>query len=399
MNDLTIEIINGLGGRRTPDTDSVSGLLASSDVAGGVAMNAPFMLTSTDDANALGIDADYDIDNSVVVYEHIQEFFRLQPNGTLYVNLVPQTVTYANMLALSGTSYVKNLLTFAQGQINQLAVAYNPVEDIVDTSALEAAIPVAQALYAYCFQKHMPLHVILEGTGIDITAPVQLHGLNSGGVSVVAGQAEDSVNYNGHAAVGTGLGTVALAKVNENIAWVQKFNLMGGVVTNFRLGGVAASQLTDAQIEAANTAGLIFFVRHIGKEGIYWNDSFAATALTNDIAYIEDSRTANKAARLIRTALLPQLNGPVTMDPSTGQIAASSISYLERLGNKAILPMFTAAEISGPDPSGATPPFTIDPNQDVLGTGEIVGVLRLVRTGTSRQLRVSIGFPNPQSQS
>jgi len=401
MNDVTIEIQPG-SGRQIPDTDAVSGLISSGVASGSVVLGNVYKLTTLDDAIALGIDADYDSTNTVLVYEHIKEFFRMSGNkGPLYIQLVAKTVTPAQMCDPTLTTYSMKLLAFSQGTVNQLSVAYCPVAAVTDDTALLAAIPKAQLLVDKAMATHQPLHVLLEGVGYDVTDSFDLRSMNAPGVSVVVGQCNEvqqrAVIYAKSAAVGTALGTVALSKVSESIQWVQKFNLYGDNLSDFRISGILSTNLTDAQLAQAHGDGMIFFLSHANYSGIYFNDSHSGGDATTDFQFIEDKRTINKAARLVRRALLPRLGGPVNIDPASGQIASADIKFLESLGNRAIRPMFSAGDISGPDPDGSTPPFTIDPNQDILQTGELVCDLRVVRVGTARQIKVKIGFINPNS--
>jgi hypothetical protein len=94
---------------------------------------------------------------------------------------------------------------------------------------------------------------------------------------------------------------------------------------------------------------------------------------------------------------MPYVNSPVLIDSSTGQIDPATIASMEAIGNRAILPMFQANEISGPDPNGPTPPFQIDPAQNILSGDPLATELTVVPTGTARQIKVQINFANPNS--
>ena len=65
-------------------------------------------------------------------------------------------------------------------------------------------------------------------------------------------------------------------------------------------------------------------------------------------------RTANKAGRIARTTLLPFLNSPVEINPTSGQLATITVKAIEALVKKAITQqMLSVAEVSSFD-------FTID---------------------------------------
>jgi hypothetical protein len=195
-------------------------------------------------------------------------------------------------------------------------------------------------------------------------------------------------DYESYAAVGTALGAVSLAKVNEKISWVQKFNMYGGTLTAAGIGGDALIELTEGELESLEEKGTIFFRTHTGKAGIYFNNSHACTEITSDYAYLENSRTIDKAVRLIREVMLPRLDSPVLIDEETGQLQPSVIKSWESDGNRALEEMLRGEEISGLD-------VFIDPEQNILATNQLEISFWVVPTGSASKITVSIGFTNP----
>lgn len=393
LADVIINKVSGGLGRVAPATDMISGLIANGVGLPGAQLGTVYRLNRIEDAQAMGLDADYDEANSVLVYEHIKEFFRINRNGQLWLLLVAQSVSFPNLVDPTVATSAKKLLIEANGAINQLAVAFNPETAPTDDTALLAAIAKAQLLVADEFANHRPLHVILEGKGIDLADITDLRALNAPGVSVMVGQSKTVAAidplFADYGAVGTLLGAVSLAAVNENVAWVQKFNVLGDNLQDFAIASTASSSLTVTQLENLNDAGYIFFRKHTGLAGIYFNDSHTCDELTSDYCYIETNRVANKAARIARTTLLPYLNSPVNINPTTGQIAVSTIKSMEALAQRAIEDgMLKPGELSSFS-------FTIDPSQNILSTSELECELTLVPTGTARKIVVKLGFTNP----
>jgi len=66
-------------------------------------------------------------------------------------------------------------------------------------------------------------------------------------------------------------------------------------------------------------------------------------------------------------------------------LAASTCSYFEVLGSKGLEELERAGELSGWKVS-------VDPNQNVLATSEVVIVMKQVPLGVTRTLKVKIGF-------
>jgi Protein of unknown function (DUF2586) len=397
---ISFELENGGLGRRSPQDDSICGFIATGVAAGSVTLGNPYALNSIQDLIDLGISAAYDEDNEVFVYEHIKEVFGMNPNATVWFMLVAQSVAYEDLVDPTNANTAIKLINASNGTIRQLAASFNPTAAIdYENPDLPSVVAMAQTFAQACFDAQRPCVVLLEGAGIDLSHLPNVRTLNSRYVSLAVGQNYDVLDIHQYAityaAVGTLLGTVSLAAVNEDIAWVEKFNLLGRNLNKVSVGGTLVSALSDSRKTELETKGLIYMKTYSDFAGIYFNDSHNGDVLTSDFAYIENTRTVQKAMRLVRQALLPKLNSPINVNPDSGLIDPVTIAALEALGNRAILPMFQASEISGPDPSGSTPPFTIDPNQDILSTSELVCQLAVVPVGVARTIRVQIGFTNP----
>lgn len=391
LSDVTITKTSGGLGRRSPNGDMITGLLLNGvSVVGGVQLDTPYRLASVQDALALLIDADYDTTNSVLVYEHINEYFRINPNGDLWIMLIAQTVSYADMVDPTAATHALKLLQAASGSIRQLAVAYNPAIVVADDTELSAAIVQAQALATYAYSVHMPIEVLLEGKGYQHATAIDFRSLNSRSVTVMVGQSLDIANAGNatYAAVGTLAGAVSRAAVNENIGWVQAFNVLGGSLQSIAISGDPCQNIGMGTLDTLNDQGAVFFRAHIGRPGFYFNDSHTATDLLNDYAYIENNRTINKAVRLVREALLPRVNSPVLIDAENGTLSPEVIKSIENDGNRALEAMLSNQEVSAID-------VYVDPEQNILATSELQVSFSIVPTGTARQITVTIGFDNP----
>lgn len=409
MNDVTIKKAGGGLGRRNPSGDMISGLMAmgpalaettdaqtSKVITTGIALNTVYRFKSMEDVQKTGLNAAYDTANSVVVYEHINEYFRVNPNGDLYFMLVAVVANgadkYADMLDASKANSAKVLLDAAQGAIKQLAVAYNPNTVISDFVPVTNAISKAQILATAEATEHKPLHIVLEGKGFKTTGIQDFDKKKAENVSVMLGQAKSIVDKGGsfadYSAVGTLLGAISAAAVNENIGWVEKFNLFGGSLSVAAIGGKAVAEVSEGTLSTIHEKHGIIFRTHVGKAGIYFNDSPTCTEATSDFAYIENNRTINKAIRQIRPALLPRLNSPVLVDPDKGTLSPEVVKSIENDGRRALEEMVKNDEVSAID-------IYIDPKQNILSNSKLEIKFSITPTGTARQIEVTIGFTNP----
>lgn len=391
LNDVIIVQTSGGLGRKVAPADGVCGLLFNGvAVVGGLQLNTAYRLTSIDDLAALLIDAAYDTTNSVLVFETINDFFRLNPTGELWIYGIDNTLTYAQMV----TQKTEALVNGSAGAVKVVGYSYNTALTGIPASPvdLSAVVAAAEVIADTLTASHYPISTAVEMATFDIADATDWHSKNARRVSAVIAQNYAIAQNATHAkrcAIGVFLGTISLASVHENIGWVQKFNALGGDLSKASIGGTEISQLTNAQLTTFNDHGLIFLRNLVGILGLYFNDSFTCTVLTDDFAYIESNRSIDKATRLIRSAFLPYLNSPIYVDPSTGKLAPNVVASLEAVGSKTI----TDQMLSEGELSGFT--FTIDPEQDILSTSNLEAVLQITPVGTARKITVKIGFNNP----
>lgn len=394
FNDVVITKLSGGLGRRTPDQDMVSGLLFDgpdtfiTDTNGEntdavlLANDQLYRLASLEDAEGLGITENYD-QNGVSAFYQITQFFRLNPSGDLFI-MKSDKSTYATLV-----EEAEQMLIKAEGQIRQLAVIHS---NTVTFDATQTAVNRAQTVANNAFANHRPVEIFLEGKGFDAgaTSFPDLTSLNAENVSVVVAMDVEKAaqdNYSNTAAVGVLLGAVSKAKVSENIAWIEKFNLTGD---GFRsVGFVGGTVLaTEGAQKTLNDFKYIFTRSHTGIPGVYFNDSHTCTVQTSDFTFIEANRTIHKATRIARTALLPKVNAPVLVDPDTGKLPPSTVKGYETLCRAALERMISNEEVSEID-------VFVDPNQDILADSILKVRIEIVPMGTARRIEVNIGFKNP----
>lgn len=391
LNDITITKLEGGLGRREPNYDGVAGLIATAiEIPGCFYYNKVYRFLSLKDAENLGINYDYDFnysdDYGILLYEHIKEFFRINPNGELWFMIVPMGTCLDNILDHDFDLAAK-LVRESGWKIRLLGVLYKPCsfDEIVN------GIYRGQAFHDWTWEKKAPVEVILEGRGFDFYEYRQLE-CNCPNVSVMIGQNYNVANLNDkvkdYGAVGTLLGALSRAAVNECIAWVEKFNMYD---KDFYIPSICGEKISDIgyHLEFLNGYGYIFFRTYPNKSsGIYFNDSHTCVSLDSDYAYIENNRTINKAARNIYKVLLPRLAMPVIINPDNGTLSPEVIKQFENDGKRALEQMASDGEISSFD-------IYVDPKQNILATSELKVQFSLVPTGTARKITATIGFVNP----
>lgn len=197
--------------------------------------------------------------------------------------------------------------------------------------------------------------------------------------------------------VGLALGTLTQAGVGESIGWVRQFDLVNyvpaiemgfgdstvtdGLIAN----GSSYSALSKAQLNALEEAGYVFIRVFEGLEGhtYFANDH---TCSAGDFCTISRNRTINKSRRLIRIALLPYVNSPIKVDPSSGNLSSAQVTVFENLLKDILDEMESAEEISG------TAFVTVPAEQNILVTKKLTLSYGIVPMGCAESIDVTEGL-------
>lgn len=390
LPDVNVKKLRGGLGRQKPTNDGVSALIIQGTaVLGTLELGKAYELRSLAAAVALGITAA----TMPVPYRQISEFYRLSPGAILFLMVVGRDVTLAEM-ADRTLPYAKKLLRAQNGRVKQLGLCLNPAPGYtpvlaggMDSDVL-AAVQKAQALAAEEFEQHRPVFVAIGAHGLTGSAAdaTDLKTQAAEYVSVVA--AADHLLSPTEPAVGTLLGIISAAQVHLNIGWVNDdFQLMGdGSFLQAGLStGVANEDLPEGELGAYHDKGYIVALQHPGADGFFFSDSPTCTADDSDFSTIENVRTVNKAATLIRAALLPQLKGPLRLN-ADGTLQAQVLNELEQRGRSGIeVQMARTGEISALD-------VYIDPEQQVLSGSTLEVKFSVVPVGVARHIEATVGL-------
>ena len=401
MPKITITKQGGNLGRLAANEDGVSALILT-----GIAVAGQFdlgdivgPLYQIEDAEALGIDAAYDTTNKVLAHKHISDFFEHAGAGKeLYVMVLDEDITMEDM-ADKTKAYAKHLLSTLQGKVRLLGItrvppsAYAPTHTGQFDPDVWAAITAAQELVDEEFTAHRPVSVIIEGRDFQGTpgSATDLRTLDAPDCSVMIGADPDisavDAKYGGYAAVGIALGRLAAIAVQRNIGRVKD-----GALTIDQISLSDADELylpasahNDTDLDAMDTKGYIFFRRHVGKAGYYFNNDHTCVALTSDFAYIHLNRPIDKVCRLAREIFTEELLEDVEVS-ADGKLSPSVIKELQgNIDNAVVREMIANGELSD---------FYsyIDPDQDVLSSDEIEVQLNPTPKGMVNEVSVTVAY-------
>lgn len=374
-------------------------------------------INSMDDLKELGITA-YSGDTEKdllfgIPYYHINHFFGIQGStGRLFI-----------MFADCGVDWnaIEQMQRAAHGMINQLGVwteqsLWKQTDPEAETYSIDLVTDL-QSKAASLADENAPLSILLcansavIATDEESVKKVELGKIptcviNARFVSVLLGQGLDAdvsamqlanQNLTPIGNIGAALGCIASASVQESFAWVNKFNLIGyfpdiemgfGDVTlnseSKLTSTLKYSSLNKIQLDDLDDKGYIFLCKYSGLEsGVFFSKD--QTCSNGDYRTVARNRTIHKSRSAVRNALLPYVNSPLKVDPSTGYLSSAKITMFQNIVSDILTTMQNNEEISGFS-------VTIDKNQNVLKNDTLIIKYSLVPVGVASRIEVVEGL-------
>lgn len=320
-----------------------------------------------------------------VYHYHIQEYFRIQPQGNLWIGFyaVPGSYTFSEITSLQNV---------ANGTIRQFGI-------FKDSAAFASAD--IQAIDTVCktlVSQHKEC-VALYAADISATPLVSslldLSGLNANTVAAIVSQDGAALGAFLYATygksitnLGAALGAVSKAAVSQSIAWVANFNMSNGTengVVAFANGVLYSdATITDALLTQLQNYCYTFLRTYVGTAGAYWNENRTCVISTSSYAFLADNRTIQKATRNIYAALTPALSSPIILN-ADGTISDIANAYFTGLTEGPLNQMIKDGDLSAMQ-------VVIGSVQNVLTTGILTITVNLVPVGTARNITVNIGY-------
>ncbi len=408
--------INGGLGQQAPSDRNVAGLIFKKGYAVGTSFDEDtvYKLEGLDDATALGLnpasDANVSATNASAVWYHISEFFRLNPDGTLYVwnggsGITPFGTDGAadELMAASANSirFIGLVYGFDPAATPTVTGGFGGTV-AADVAAAQIWVEARAAAFVYvdC--------VVIEGYAASLTL-VDLKALDAPQVHVTI--ANDSGYFASYpegfkrgAAVGTTLGSIGVRMLSESIGSVklERYPAKARGQADYSLtdtrqnrwvnfgtsAGVSFDNLTQAQRDNLTANAYGYVGKYEGYAGVYHNADATCTLVTDDYNTVHINRIWNEAARMVRRALIPRMNSRVRVDPSSGKVDPATIADWDAAAKRQLDGLLAEGEI-------ADFAFRLDPDQDVIATGKVVTKLSITPQGIAKAIEAEIGFTNP----
>lgn len=348
-----------------------------------------------------------------IPYYHIKHFFDIQgDSGRLFIMFADCKTDW---------SAIDQMQRAAHGMINQLGVwTEQSLWKQTDKMAQSYSIDLVAGLQSKAeslANENAPLSILLNANTAVLStteenkkqielSKIPTCVINARFVTVLLGQGLDAdvtamqvanPNVTPVGNIGAALGCLAKANVQESIAWVNKFNLVGyfpDIEMGFGDATVSGgkklnsslqySSLNKTQLDDLDNKGYVFLCKYAGLEsGVYFSKD--QTCSKGDYRTIARNRTIHKSRRAVRNALLPYINSPLKVDPSTGFLSAAKITMFQNIISDILTTMQNNEEISGFS-------VTIDKNQNVLKNDTLIVKYSLVPVGVAARIEVVEGL-------
>ncbi|MFD1817663.1 hypothetical protein SAMN04515674_101479 [Pseudarcicella hirudinis] len=384
---MAVQIILSNGGLGKVQTvqDRVTGLLFTGTATANLALYTPKMINSLAQAEGLGLTAIAGTENAEA-WSQIKDFYSFPQNEgrEFYIMMYPKTAKMSEVLDKDTANSAKKLLDYSQGRVNVLAVSLfvSGGTSPAITAGLDADIPTAlikaQALAETYAGGQKPLRIILDGRfyGSD---PAVVVNLTSAAYNRVAINLACVTVAARNAAQGLLLGRIAAVAVNQHIGHVGWGALPSSAMylTN---GTTIESQFADLATLASK--GYIVPTAYPGKLGYFFLNDSTATATSDDYSSLQAGRTIDKVHRIAYATFVNHVNETIVID--NGLLDAAKLSFFERECESAVT-INCQGEISAVK-------CQINPAQNILQTGNLEVVLKIVPTATMKEIIVKIGF-------
>lgn len=379
-----INVIEGTAGlgRQAANNDKISGILSynAAGLPSGFSGNPVIFVTSLSQAETAGI-----LSTGSYQYEHYQvsEFFRLNPEGWLYIGIYTTTGSFADMASM---------VQLAQGTIRQLGVfAWGHAFSSSDVTALQSAwatIPVGYQQFSILYAPDFSSITPVTGWGtID-----NLRLLNAPKVTVVIAQDGNgkgkslfTTGTKSVQALGAALGAISSGKVSWSIGNPAQFPITDGIelATLALANGDLISAVGYNTLDALLGDGYLIARQYLPDiSGSFFENCPTSVPLTNNFAWIQIVRAVDKLIRGIRVSITPYLNYQIGLN-ADGTMSNPSLGFFKDLADTPAQQMVSNGELSAAE-------ILIDPTQNILSTNKLVISAICVPIATASQITVNI---------
>ena len=380
---IQINFTNGNIGTITPNADGVLGVVANNPTLGNLGFGEAVLLTSLASA-----EEGYGITDSSSpdLWAFLASVYSKTPAAEVWLMIETQATAYSSLVESAQT-----LAIAAEGRIRAMfllmspASGYTPsIQDGLDEEvyiAMEAAELLGVDLTT---QYYAPLVTFVGAYGFDSTEThldmLDLTELNYTRVGLIAADNPETI--------GMVAGRIAGTPVQRHIGRKKD----GAIANKWQYGVEDAT--TYNYIETLMNKGAIVGRTYVGSAGVFIADDPLCASPISDYGQLSRRRSIDKAYRICYATLIEEMLDEIPID-GNGRIAATLIkSWQQKVANALENQMTANGEVStdATNPNDTGVRVFIDPDQNVLGSGNIVVNVGIRPFGYAKYITINLGF-------
>ena len=319
-----------------------------------------------------------------VWYYHVSEFFRLQPNGKLWINFASSPT--------SNFAEVTDLITKSNGECLLVGVysftARTAAQVAADLTVLQAVADSAFAAYNYAAISYCPNIAAIS----DVSTLYNLQTYtNKFTTCLIAqdGKAKGAQLYVNTGvsigAIGALLGVSSKSATSQNIGEILTNNISDGTEydTPAYTNGVLINTTSSSFQTSLDAYRYVFMEKRTRVAGTWFTNDWTAVSTTNDYNRLSRVIPILKAAQGVYAGVVRYIKSRLFLK-SDGTLTDDAINVFK----SAIAPYLDA--MVGVDISDYV--TYIDPAQNVLTTNSIAIVVRIVPVGMADFINVTLTY-------
>ena len=394
QGNVNISLGSGNLGSVLATQDGIAGFELTGASNGSVVTGTPFgPVTSLADAVAYGLT----LASNPFAYKVVKEFYETTEamgklRAQLYLLVVPNTVTVANMADSSNANSAKKLLDYAGGKIRLLGLMYDAAVDgaLTTTAGMDSlvytAASSAQAMATSYAAAQKPFRFIIGATAVGHSAgtPAALNVANltdmTGSTHTRGGIFIGDTDALGDAALGIPIGRLAANPVQRKMGRVRDGAL---VPTAMYIGTTDVSQFTGQ--DTLHDKAFMYVRTFPNKNGYYLGKDQTCTATTSDYHLLARGRVIDKAQIIAYAYFADSLEDEVPVIEG-GFIEPGFAATLEA----GIIQAINLTMVANKECQAVA--CTIDKAWNVTSTDKVKGVLRVRPVGYSSDIDIDLGF-------
>lgn len=333
-----------------------------------------------------------------VYHYHISRFFKMKPNGKLYVGIF-------NTGGASDFSDLQNMMQYAKGELCQVGVW-----DDTQTFALASLTKIQTQINTMRNNRKWLSAVVYAADIKAISTPLtslaggsyNLATLNAPNVSALIDNDGSGLGRELFYAVGKSItslgaciGAIAESAISEDIGNpIDRFNISDGVeYEEIMFGdGTSFDAVSDGLKDNLNNNRYVFGSKIAYTPGTFYSDNHTAVSYTSDYAWMNDNRTIDRVTKNLFSVLVPVLKSRIKLK-ADGTLADTAIAHIQQLAGEPIKALIATGDLAGdPNSFDASKWVQIDANQRPNSTGKLVIAIKLVQNGIAHTLEIPIGY-------